>query len=63
MVIYKVTNIDDFADRVRQSCGMIINAGLPEYIKQAIYKSYDKMCKYGMCLVAVRSSATAEDMP
>ena len=63
MAVYEVTNLDDLAVRGRQARGMIMNAGLPENVKQAIYKSYSKMCKDGMCSVAVRSSATAEDLP
>ena len=48
MDIYEMTNLDDIADRGHQSCGMIMNAGLPKDAKQAIYKSHSKMCKYGV---------------
>lgn len=43
----------------------IINAELPTDLKKAITKGYDKLCKeYGPDTdVAVRSSATAEDLP
>lgn len=42
---------------------MIMNAGLPEEVEKQIYDAYALMCKDGMCSVAVRSSATAEDLP
>ena len=42
---------------------MVMNAGLPEEVKTQIYAAYADMCKDGMCSVAVRSSATAEDLP
>lgn len=43
----------------------ILNAEIPEEIKDEIRKAYSKLCKeYGAnCDVAVRSSATAEDLP
>ena len=62
MDIYEVTNLDDLIDRGHQAHCIIINAGLPKYAKQAIYKYYPKMCKDGMCSVSIISSATAEDL-
>jgi pyruvate,water dikinase len=48
---------------------MIMNAGLPDDVIQAIEESYGEMCQCNLhtcgkdCSVAVRSSATAEDLP
>jgi pyruvate,water dikinase len=43
---------------------MIINTGLPEDVRKAVEESYGEMCPDGKdCSVAVRSSATAEDLP
>lgn len=42
---------------------MVMNAGLPPEVEKQIYTAYAEMCKDGMCSVAVRSSATAEDLP
>jgi pyruvate,water dikinase len=59
-----VTNLEDLADRGRQARQMIIQAGLPDDVRKSIEESYKKMCNGDkMCSVAVRSSATAEDLP
>lgn len=59
-----MTNLDDLADRGRQARQMITSAGLPEDVRKAIEASYDGMCNGdGAVSVAVRSSATAEDLP
>ena len=58
-----VTDLDDLADRGRQARHMIMNAGLPPEVEKQINDAYASMCKDGMCSVAVRSSATAEDLP
>ena len=66
-----VTNLDDLAERGRQARQMIIHAGLPPDISQTIEESYRKLCNNSQCetgetcnvSVAVRSSATAEDLP
>ena len=60
-----VENLDDLAVRGRKARAMIIDAGLPPLVKEAIEESYDQMTKiYGQEIsVAVRSSATAEDLP
>lgn len=44
---------------------MIIQAGLPKDVRRSIEGSYQKLCGPGdsLCSVAVRSSATAEDLP
>ena len=52
------------ADRGRQARQMIINAGLPDDTRKAIEDAYRAMCPDNQeCSVAVRSSATAEDLP
>ena len=59
-----VTNLDDLAERGRKARSMIIEAGMPPDLKQAIEDSYQAMCSDGTEVsVAVRSSATAEDLP
>ena len=58
-----MTDLDDLADRGRQARHMIMNAGLPPAVEKQIHDAYALMCKDGMCSVAVRSSATAEDLP
>ena len=63
---HTVSNLDDLAVRGRQARHMIVQAGLPEDVRKSIEDSYKTMCKeYGVkeCSVAVRSSATAEDLP
>lgn len=44
---------------------MIMNAGLPDEVTKQIEEGYQGMCKEANCgcSVAVRSSATAEDLP
>ncbi|MBI5412202.1 phosphoenolpyruvate synthase [Candidatus Peregrinibacteria bacterium] len=58
-------NMDNLATRGRQVRELIRNASFPKELEQAIIASYHKMEKlYGKdCDVAVRSSATAEDLP
>jgi pyruvate,water dikinase len=59
-----VTNLDDLADRGRQARQMIVQAGLPPDVRKAVESAYDAMCNgENVCSVAVRSSATAEDLP
>lgn len=61
----KTTNIKDLAERGQKIRELIKSAEFPYELKRAITKAYDKMRKqYGKnCDVAVRSSATAEDLP
>ena len=45
---------------------MIMNAGLPDEVQAAVEESYEAIsnkCDSRSCSVAVRSSATAEDLP
>lgn len=59
-----VTNLDDLADRGRQARQMVVQAGLPPDVRMAIENSYEAMCEGDKPIsVAVRSSATAEDLP
>jgi pyruvate, water dikinase len=59
-----VTDLDSLAEVGRQCRQMIINAGLPDDVRKAVEESYAKLCPKGTeCSVAVRSSATAEDLP
>ncbi len=59
-------DIKDLSRRARQIRGLIFNAPLPEDLEQSIVQAYRKLSKqYGSAEidVAVRSSATAEDIP
>jgi pyruvate,water dikinase len=60
-----VTKIDRLQNAGRKARSIILNAEFPEDLNEAILKAYKKMeSKYGRhCDVAVRSSATAEDLP
>ncbi|MBI2128836.1 phosphoenolpyruvate synthase [Candidatus Woesearchaeota archaeon] len=61
----KTTSIKDLSERGQKTRELIKSAEFPYELKRAITKAYDKLCKqYGKnCDVAVRSSATAEDLP
>ena len=57
-------NIRDLAKRGQKVRNIILNAHFPEELKHEIIKAYKKLCKKeGTKDVAVRSSATAEDLP
>ncbi len=57
-------NVRDLAKRGRKVRNIILKAHFPEDLKQEIIKAYKKLCKKeGTKDVAVRSSATAEDLP
>ena len=59
-----VTNLDDLSERGFQARQMVLNAGLPEAVRQQVIDFYKAMSKDGEKVsVAVRSSATAEDLP
>lgn len=59
-----VSNLDHLADIGRQARQMIMHAGLPDNVRKDIIESYTAMSKDGRDVsVAVRSSATAEDLP
>ena len=61
----KVNNISDLQARGEKARQIILKAEMPKELNDAIILSYRKMEKmYGKhCDVAVRSSATAEDLP
>jgi pyruvate,water dikinase len=60
-----VKDMNDLQDKGRKVRQVILNAEFPEELSREIIESYRKMEKlYGKhCDVAVRSSATAEDLP
>ncbi|MBI3033938.1 phosphoenolpyruvate synthase [Candidatus Woesearchaeota archaeon] len=60
-----VKDVEELAERGHKVRNIIKKAEFPEELKQQILLAYDKLCKeYGTHTdVAVRSSATAEDLP
>jgi pyruvate, water dikinase len=58
-------DMENLADRGRKVRETILQAEFPDELKEEIVKAYSKLCKeYGPHTdVAVRSSATAEDLP
>lgn len=59
-------NLEVLQQKGKQIRGIIVNSELPADLKEAIKKDYNNLCKeYGKkdLDVAVRSSATAEDLP
>jgi pyruvate,water dikinase len=59
-----VSNLDDLSDRGFQARQMVVNAGLPDIIRTQVMDFYKTMAIDGKNVsVAVRSSATAEDLP
>jgi pyruvate,water dikinase len=59
------TNVADLAKRGRRARDLILGAGIPDELWAEIRTAYDKLCEeYDIDTdVAVRSSATAEDLP
>ncbi len=59
------TRVEDLAVRGRKARELIVAAGIPEDFWDEIKEAYDRLCEeYGKNThVAVRSSATAEDLP
>jgi pyruvate,water dikinase len=59
------TNLDDLMKRGKVARDLILSAGIPEDLWAEIKTAYDQLCEeYGPDSdVAVRSSATAEDLP
>ena len=59
------TNLDDLMKRGKRARDLILGAGIPEDLWAEIRTAYDRLCaEYGPDTdVAVRSSATAEDLP
>jgi pyruvate,water dikinase len=58
-------NVQDLAARGKKVRNMILDAGIPDDLWEEIKAAYDRLCEeYGEDAdVAVRSSATAEDLP
>lgn len=54
------SNLDDISSRAR---AMTTDAKMPPYIAKEIVKAYSELCGNNITAVAVRSSATAEDLP
>jgi pyruvate,water dikinase len=59
------TNVADLAIRGKKARNLIVSAGIPDNLWTEIKNAYDRLCEeYGHDTdVAVRSSATAEDLP
>jgi pyruvate,water dikinase len=57
--------LEDLAERGKKAREMIVGEGLPPVVRRQIEDSYEQMCsEHGRQVsVAVRSSATAEDLP
>lgn len=55
-----VNKLAEAGSTIRQ---WIIETPFPEHLQNAVMSSYEKMSETGDAVVAVRSSATAEDMP
>lgn len=58
-----VENVKNIAERGRKVRNLIRHAEIPEDLAKEIYAAYKKLCGKKECDVAVRSSATAEDLP
>jgi pyruvate,water dikinase len=65
MVGLDKTNLDDLMKRGKRARDLILSAGIPDDLWAEIRTAYDRLCEeYGPDTdVAVRSSATAEDLP
>ncbi|HHL40937.1 MAG TPA: phosphoenolpyruvate synthase [Deltaproteobacteria bacterium] len=59
------TRVEDLAERGKRARELILGAGIPDDLWEEIRESYERLCdEYGAHTdVAVRSSATAEDLP
>jgi phosphoenolpyruvate synthase (EC 2.7.9.2) len=60
-----IDDVTDLAKRGKKARNLILDAGIPDDLWNEIKSAYDKLCEqYGEDTdVAVRSSATAEDLP
>lgn len=56
----KFSNLKETGSKARE---LMMNAEMPDKIAKAIIQQYRQLCKDGDKAVAVRSSATAEDLP
>jgi len=60
-----IEDVNNLRQRGKQARSLLLNTPFPDELKEAITTAYDKLCEtYGVDTdVAVRSSATAEDLP
>lgn len=60
-----IEDVNNLRQRGKQARSLLLNTPFPDELKEAIATAYDKLCEtYGADTdVAVRSSATAEDLP
>jgi phosphoenolpyruvate synthase (EC 2.7.9.2) len=60
-----INDITDLAKRGKKARNVVLDAGIPDDLWEEVKEAYDKLCEqYGEDTdVAVRSSATAEDLP
>ncbi len=60
-----IDDITDLSQRGKKARNIVLDAGIPDDLWEEIKEAYDKLCEqYGEDTdVAVRSSATAEDLP
>ncbi|AEH07066.1 phosphoenolpyruvate synthase [Methanothermococcus okinawensis] len=61
-----VNNTDDLKERSKKARDLITTAKMPKDLELSIIESYNRLCEIdggGEIFVAVRSSATAEDLP
>jgi pyruvate,water dikinase len=59
-----IRDIKDLEQRGARVRSMVLDADLPKDLEAQVVRAYEKLCGgRGLCEVAVRSSATAEDLP
>jgi len=60
-----IEDVNNLRQRGKQARSLLLNTPFPDELKEAITTAFDKLCEtYGVDTdVAVRSSATAEDLP
>ncbi len=60
-----VNDTEELQNAAKEIQNLIVNAPFPEEIKDEVIQAYNELCKRvsRKCFVAVRSSATAEDLP
>jgi len=64
--VVSVSKLQDLAERGQKARSLIMEAGLPDSVRKAVEESYRALCDENNgaeVAVAVRSSATAEDLP
>lgn len=58
-----VSNVDDLAHRGSEIRNTILGTPLPRGLRQSVSTAWHELCEHEQVAVAVRSSATAEDLP